>query len=71
LKTNETIITRVSELQEAKQERFVLTRQYAIEGVIENLEKALGRLMEQPRPFDVDIAEAAKVRVTALQISAK
>jgi phage terminase small subunit len=43
LKTNETIIARVLELQAEKQERFVLTRQYLIEAIIENIEKALGR----------------------------
>jgi hypothetical protein len=43
LKTNETITARVLELQAKKQERFVLTRQHMIDGLIENLEKALGR----------------------------
>ena len=43
LKTNETITSRVMELQAKKQERFVLTRQHLIEGLLENIEKALGR----------------------------
>jgi len=43
LKTNETVIGRVKELQAHQQERFVLTRQYAIEALVENIEKALGR----------------------------
>lgn len=43
LKTNETITARVLELQAKKQERFVLARQHVIDGLIENVEKALGR----------------------------
>jgi hypothetical protein len=43
LKTNETVLARVLELQANQQERFVLTRQYAIEALVENIEKALGR----------------------------
>ena len=34
---------RVLELQAKKQERFVLARQHVIDGLIENVEKALGR----------------------------
>jgi hypothetical protein len=43
LKTNETVVARVLELQANQQERFVLTRQYTIEALVENTEKALGR----------------------------
>jgi hypothetical protein len=43
LKTNETIIARVLELQAEKQDRFVLTRQRLLDALLENLEKALGR----------------------------
>jgi phage terminase small subunit len=43
LKTNQHIIDRVMELQEKKVDRLVLSRQYVIEAVLENAEKALGR----------------------------
>ena len=43
LKTNKDIIARVLELQKEKQDRFILTRQCVLDGLLENIEKALGR----------------------------
>jgi phage terminase small subunit len=43
LKTNETIVARVAELQTRRRDRFVLTRQHLIERLLENIENALGR----------------------------
>ncbi len=43
LKTNKNVIDRVLELQGNRAERQVLSRQYVIEALIENAEKALGR----------------------------
>jgi hypothetical protein len=43
LKTNQDIIARVLEIQTETRDRFVLSRQRLIDGLIENLEKALGR----------------------------
>lgn len=43
LKTNQDIINRVKELQEKRQERFVLSKQYVLDSLIENAEIALGR----------------------------
>ena len=43
LKAKESISARVRELQDEKVERFVLSRQYVLDAVIENAEKALGR----------------------------
>jgi len=43
LKAKDSISARVRELQEEKVERFVLSRQYVLNAVIENAEKALGR----------------------------
>lgn len=43
LKTTETIIARVLELQGKKQNRLVLSKTYVIEALLENAEKALGR----------------------------
>jgi phage terminase small subunit len=43
LKANESISIRVAELQEKAEKRFYLTKQYVIDALIENAEKALGR----------------------------
>ena len=43
LKTNQRIIDRVVELQGQNLNRTIITRQYVIEALIENAEKALGR----------------------------
>jgi hypothetical protein len=43
LKAKDSISARVRELQEQKVQRFVLSRQYVLDAVIENAEKALGR----------------------------
>jgi hypothetical protein len=43
LKTKKDIIERVLELQGKLSERLILTRQYVLEGTIENFEKAIGR----------------------------
>jgi hypothetical protein len=43
LKAKESVSARVRELQDEKVERFVLSRQYVLDAVIENAEKALGR----------------------------
>ena len=43
LKTTEVISARVMELQGKNQSRLVLSRQYVIDALVENAEKALGR----------------------------
>jgi hypothetical protein len=43
LKANEDILARVLELQERAERRLFLTKQYVIDALIENAEKALGR----------------------------
>jgi hypothetical protein len=43
LKANEDILARVLELQEQAEKRFYLTKQYVIDALIENIQKALGR----------------------------
>jgi hypothetical protein len=43
LKTNQDVITRVVELQGSRTDRLVISRQYVIDALIENAEKALGR----------------------------
>jgi hypothetical protein len=43
LKANEDILVRVRELQEKAEKRFYLTKQYVIDALMENVEKALGR----------------------------
>ena len=43
LKTNKDVIARVLELQKEQQDRFILTRQCVLDGLLENIEKALGR----------------------------
>jgi hypothetical protein len=43
LKTKESILSRVSELQVQTEKRFHLSKQYVIDVLIENAEKALGR----------------------------
>jgi hypothetical protein len=43
LKANEDILVRVRELQEKAEKRFYLTKQYVIDALIENIQKALGR----------------------------
>ena len=42
LKANEDILARVAELQERAERRLFLTKQYVIDALIENAEKALG-----------------------------
>lgn len=55
LKTTEVIIARVLELQGKRADRFVLTKQWLIDAVIENAEIALGR-----RPVKVGKADDFK-----------
>jgi hypothetical protein len=43
LKANEDILARVLKLQEQAEKRFYLTKQYVIDALIENIQKALGR----------------------------
>ncbi len=43
LRTNETIIARVLELQGIRTNRLTLNRQYVVDALLENAEKALGR----------------------------
>ena len=43
LKANQDIIARFLELQKEQQDRFILTRQCVLDGLLENIEKALGR----------------------------
>jgi phage terminase small subunit len=43
LKTRQNIIDRVLELQGQQRDRLVLSRQYVVDALLENAEKALGR----------------------------
>ena len=43
LKANEVVQARMRELQEETEKRFYLTKQYVIDALIENIQKALGR----------------------------
>jgi phage terminase small subunit len=52
LKANEDILARVSELQEKAERRLFLSKQYVIDALIENIQKALGRKPVRIGNFD-------------------
>lgn len=74
LKTKQHIIARVMELQGNRVERLIITRQYVIDALLENAEKALGRKpvkigaeAKEVYVYRGDVANAA-IRLAGLEV---